>query len=56
MAIYVMLLCVTDYAMCYVTGCSKLTSKYVNTLILTTDPSGFALGSLFRHMIKSKLG
>ena len=39
MAIYVMLLC--DYAMCYVTGCSKQTSKYVYTLILTTDAIWF---------------
>ena len=37
MAIYVMLLCVTDYVMCYVTKCSKLTSKYVYTLILATN-------------------
>ena len=32
MAIYVILICVTGYAMCYVTGCSKLTSKHLYTL------------------------
>ena len=36
-----MLLCVTEYAMCYVTGCSKLPLKYVHTLILATDSIWF---------------
>ena len=56
MAIYVLLLCVTVYTMCYVTRCSKLTAKYLYTLISLDMSSGFVLKFLFPHMIKSNLG
>ena len=44
MAIYVKTVCVTDYVMCYVIRCSKMTSKYAYTLILATDTIWFSSG------------
>ena len=47
------LLCVTHDSMCYVAGCSKLTSKYLYTLFRLWIPTGFVLESLFRHIFYS---